>query len=77
MAEENLTRQAELALERQGDHDSLFYEGQWHAAGSLADRAARFATGLADLGADCHLLRSVPAAGKCAMTFYAPSMMPA
>ena len=50
MAEENLARQAELALERQGDHDSLFYEGQWHSAGSLAGRAARFATGLADLG---------------------------
>jgi long-chain acyl-CoA synthetase len=50
MSEENLARQAELALERQGDHDSLFFEGQWHSAGSLADRAARFATGLADLG---------------------------
>jgi len=50
MAEENLARQAELALERQGDHDSLFYEGSWHSAGSLADRAARFATGLTDLG---------------------------
>ena len=49
MAEENLARQAELALERQGDHDSLFYEGRWHTAGSLADRAARFATGLTDL----------------------------
>jgi hypothetical protein len=36
MAEENLARQAELALERQGDYDSLFYEGQWHSAGSLA-----------------------------------------
>src|SRR5580693_562021 len=50
MAEENLARQAELALERQGDHDSLFYEGRWHSAGSLADRAARFATGLTGLG---------------------------
>ena len=50
MAEENLARQAELALERQGDHDSLFYEGRWHSAGSLAERAARFATGLTDLG---------------------------
>ena len=50
MAEENLARQAELALERQGDYDSLFYEGRWHTAGSLADRAARFATGLIDLG---------------------------
>src|SRR6516225_1455371 len=50
MAEENLARQAELALERQGDHDSLFLEGRWHSSGSLADRAARFATGLTDLG---------------------------
>ena len=50
MGEENLARQAELALERQGDYDSLFYEGRWHSAGSLADRAARVATGLTDLG---------------------------
>ena len=50
MGEENLARQVELALERQGDHDSLFYEGRWHTAGSLADRAARLATGLTDLG---------------------------
>ena len=50
MGEENLARQAELALERQGGHDSLFYEGQWHSAGSLAGRAARLATGLIDLG---------------------------
>jgi len=52
MTEENLARQAELALERQGDHDSLCYEGRWHSAGSLAERAARFATGLADLGVE-------------------------
>ncbi len=50
MTEENLARQAELALERQGDHDSVFYEGQWYSAGSMADRAARFATGLSGLG---------------------------
>jgi long-chain acyl-CoA synthetase len=50
MAKENLARQAELALERQGDHDALFFEGRWHSAGSLAGRAARFAAGLADLG---------------------------
>src|SRR5215472_15041099 len=50
MGEENLARQAELALERQGDHDSLFFEGRWLSAGSLADRAARLATGLTDLG---------------------------
>jgi long-chain acyl-CoA synthetase len=50
MDEKNLARQAELTLDRQGDYDSLFYEGQWHSSGSLADRAARFASGLADLG---------------------------
>jgi long-chain acyl-CoA synthetase len=50
MGEENLARQAELALDRQGDHDTLFFEGRWHSSGSLADRAARMAGGLADLG---------------------------
>src|SRR6202050_5258450 len=50
MDKANLARLAELALERQGDHASLFFEGQWHTSGSLADRAARFATGLAGLG---------------------------
>jgi hypothetical protein len=33
MSAENLARQAELALERQGDHDSLYYEGRWHSSG--------------------------------------------
>ena len=48
--DENLARQAELALERQGDYDSLCYEGTWFSSGQLADRAARLAAGLADLG---------------------------
>jgi long-chain acyl-CoA synthetase len=48
--DENLAKQAELAFERQGDYDSLFYDGRWHSSGQLADRAARLATGLADLG---------------------------
>ncbi len=48
--DKNLARQAELTLERQGDYDSLFFEGRWHSSGQLADRAARLATGLADLG---------------------------
>jgi long-chain acyl-CoA synthetase len=48
--DENLAMQAELALERQGDYESLFYEGTWHSSGQLANRAARLATGLADLG---------------------------
>jgi long-chain acyl-CoA synthetase len=50
MGDENLARQAELAMDRQGDYDFLFFEGQWHSSGSLADRAARFAAGLAALG---------------------------
>jgi long-chain acyl-CoA synthetase len=48
--DENLARQAELALERQGEYDSLCYDGQWHTNGQQADRAARLATGFADLG---------------------------
>ena len=48
--DENLARQAELALERQGDYDTLSYEGRWHSSGQLAGRAARLATGLAGLG---------------------------
>jgi long-chain acyl-CoA synthetase len=47
---ENLAMQAELALERQGEYDSLCYEGQWHTNGQLAERAARLATGFAGLG---------------------------
>src|SRR5260370_271704 len=48
--DETLARQAELALERQGDYDTLRYEGTWHSSGQLADRAARLATGLTGLG---------------------------
>ncbi|MBV9092345.1 MAG: AMP-binding protein [Streptosporangiaceae bacterium] len=50
MDRQNLARQAEVALEKQGDYDSLWFEGRWHSSGSLADRAARLAAGLADLG---------------------------
>jgi long-chain acyl-CoA synthetase len=48
--DENLARQAELAHERQGNYESLCYEGTWQSSGQLADRAARLATGLAGLG---------------------------
>ncbi|HLK01733.1 MAG TPA: AMP-binding protein [Streptosporangiaceae bacterium] len=50
MDDQNLARQAELSLQRHGDYDTLFFEGRWHSSGQLADRAARFATGLAALG---------------------------
>jgi long-chain acyl-CoA synthetase len=48
--DENLARQAELALERHGDYNSLCYEGAWHTSAALADRASRLASGLAGLG---------------------------
>ena len=48
--EENLARQAELAFERQGDYDTLCYEGAWHTSGQMADRGSRLGTGLAGLG---------------------------
>ena len=48
--EENLARQAELAFERQGDYDTLCYEGAWHTSGQMAARGSRLATGLAGLG---------------------------
>jgi len=48
--DENLARQAERALERQGDYESLYYEGKWQSNGQMADRAARLATGLTGLG---------------------------
>jgi long-chain acyl-CoA synthetase len=50
MGDQNLARQAELPLERLGDGDSLFFEGQWYSRGHLADQASRFATGLIGLG---------------------------
>ncbi|HEX6522888.1 MAG TPA: AMP-binding protein [Streptosporangiaceae bacterium] len=50
MDDVNLARQAERALDRHGDYDSLFFEGQWHSSGAQAGRAARVATGLAALG---------------------------
>ena len=50
MDKENLARLAEAALDRHGDYDSLFFEGTWHSSGSLAERGAKFATGLTELG---------------------------
>jgi long-chain acyl-CoA synthetase len=45
-----LARRAEQALDRLGDHRSLFFEGTWHSSGALAQRAARAAAGFAALG---------------------------
>jgi long-chain acyl-CoA synthetase len=46
----HLARQAERQLERHGDGDSLFFEDRWYTRGWMADQAARFATGLTELG---------------------------
>jgi len=46
----NLARLAETALDRLGDHPSLYFEGTWHTAGDQLNRAARLATGLRELG---------------------------
>src|SRR5215475_11258018 len=50
MDEANLARQAEAELQRNGDYDTLFFEGTWHSTGRLADRAARVVGALAELG---------------------------
>ncbi len=42
-----LSRRAEEALERLGDHPSLCFEGTWHTSGELAARARRAAAGFA------------------------------
>jgi long-chain acyl-CoA synthetase len=45
-----LSRRAEAALERLGDHRSLCYEGTWQSSGELAGRARRAAAGFVGLG---------------------------
>jgi long-chain acyl-CoA synthetase len=48
--ETNLARLAESALDRLGDHPSLYYEGTWYSSGELHERGKRLATGLRSLG---------------------------
>src|SRR5581483_2765694 len=48
--ETNLARLAESALDRLGDHPSLWFEGTWHTSGSLLTRASRVAGGLRAYG---------------------------
>jgi long-chain acyl-CoA synthetase len=45
-----LSRRAEEALDRLGDHPSLFFEGTWQTSGELARRARRAAAGFVGLG---------------------------
>lgn len=46
----SLGRRAEELLERFGDHDALFFEGQWFRSSELATRARRAAGGFVELG---------------------------
>src|SRR5215469_852406 len=46
----NLARLADEALERLGDHPTLYFEGTWYTSGELHDRATRVARGLKELG---------------------------
>jgi long-chain acyl-CoA synthetase len=48
--EHNLARLAEQSLDRHGDRDALFFEGEWHSSGRLFERACRLASGLTELG---------------------------
>ena len=49
-AERNLALLAERAFERNGDYESLWFEGRWHRSGELRERAQRVAAGLIELG---------------------------
>ncbi|MFN2465340.1 MAG: class I adenylate-forming enzyme family protein [Candidatus Dormibacteria bacterium] len=50
VGEHNLARLSEAALERLGDREALFFEGQWFRTGAMHERAARMAGGLVALG---------------------------
>ena len=52
MAEHNLARAAERSFERDGDYESLYFEGRWHRSGDLLERARRLAGGLAAFGVE-------------------------
>jgi long-chain acyl-CoA synthetase len=46
----NLARLAEESFERNGDHESLFFEDNWYRSGDLFERVRRLAGGLTELG---------------------------
>jgi long-chain acyl-CoA synthetase len=49
-AKHNLAALAERAFERNGDYESLLFEGRWHRSGELFERAQRLGSGLSELG---------------------------
>ncbi|MDX1619509.1 MAG: AMP-binding protein [Nitriliruptorales bacterium] len=48
----NLAALADDALERHGDRESLYYEGDWFRSAALHDRAMRVSRGLVELGVE-------------------------
>jgi long-chain acyl-CoA synthetase len=52
LAEPHLARAAEEALDRLGDHESLWFDGRWFRSGELHERATRLAGGLRSFGVD-------------------------
>ncbi|MEU6138538.1 AMP-binding protein [Nocardioides sp. NPDC047086] len=46
----NLAVLAEESYARHGDHPMVFFEGTWHSSGEIAERSARVAGGLRELG---------------------------
>lgn len=50
MGEWHLARLAEQAFERLGDHEALWFEGQWYSTSQMRDWSARIGTGLIELG---------------------------
>jgi long-chain acyl-CoA synthetase len=52
LADHNLARLAERRLERHGDYESLFFEGEWHRTGVLSDRVHKLAGALVELGVE-------------------------
>jgi long-chain acyl-CoA synthetase len=52
LADLHLARLADEALERLGDYDALWFEGEWLRSGELHDRGTRLAGGLRELGVE-------------------------
>jgi long-chain acyl-CoA synthetase len=50
MGDAHLAKLAEASFERHGDHESLYFEGEWYRSGDLFERSRRLGGGLTELG---------------------------
>lgn len=48
--ERNLAVLGEIAFERHGDREALYFEGKWYRSGELRDRSAKLGRGFVELG---------------------------